>query len=879
VTLSIDVIATTLGSSERCSITIGGVADQRGVPVLTIPLSQQTGEKSKCMDKEEKYSKLWEFISINFNLREPIYLPTSKMKIFRLIMTLAMFLVSSPLLAQEQSQQASQGSTIENKISDAAPSLADIIPFRTKLLTRLTAIENELTGVKDVSEIEGQLEDIERKLGGYVDKLKQLKDTGYENYNEVMMLKKAFRSDNVLFEEISSSLVREINQLWDWRMELLENKNRLKEFQASFLNDDVFDQVKSSFKDLDRDIDRVLNLVLEKLEPMLRLQVKVAELQPEIIALSSQLKSVTSTELSSNPSILSPRYFSAFGSNLWNSFLEGIYDIRWPDSNFFKRFAWIIILQGFLSVFVIVAVYRNRQALVDSKLWGFLASRPFSAGSFLGILATLAFYKYRGVPATWGLAITILGGVTFALLVKGLLESSWKRHFVYGLLTVLIITTLMLTVNLPLPLFRLYVFLTSIVSVIFCLRWAAESNRLEESRFYPWLLRLFSIILGVSIIAEIWGNVALAEYLFLSLIFSISTILPIILFVYMILGGLKWLFYSSYLGLLTPARADADTLVRQIANIIYVAIGVIFIPNFFVIWGVYDSFDNALNSTLSFGFNLGSLQISVGLLITVAAILYVSYLISFIIQKMILNNIILTQKLETGVRISLARLVHYVIIFISFLLALAALGVKLTELTIMLGALGVGIGFGLQGIVNNLLSGIILLFEQPVRVGDIIEIGGLWAEVKSIGLRATTVKTYDGADLMVPNSDLITNQVTNWTLSNRLVRLIVPVGVAYGSDVPLVIDTLEKCAQANPLITKTPAPEVLFMSFGESSLDFELRVWVFDAGYRLRVKNELHQEIDQRFRELNIEIAFPQRDLHIRSMGESIVLQPPEKKR
>jgi potassium efflux system protein len=229
---------------------------------------------------------------------------------------------------------------------------------------------------------------------------------------------------------------------------------------------------------------------------------------------------------------------------------------------------------------------------------------------------------------------------------------------------------------------------------------------------------------------------------------------------------------------------------------------------------------------------------------------------------------------EIGVRVSIARLVHYVFIFIGFLLALLALGFEFTKLTIMLSALGIGIGFGLQSIVNNLVSGLILLFERPVRVGDFIELGGKWAEIKKIGLRATTVQTFDQADVIIPNADLVTNQVINWTLSNRRVRLIIPVGVAYGSDVSLVMETLMASARKNSKIAEAPAPQVLFLKFGESALEFELRVWVLDAENRLVVSSEIHQEIDRRFREAKIEIAFPQRDLHLRSVDESVILKP-----
>jgi potassium efflux system protein len=157
----------------------------------------------------------------------------------------------------------------------------------------------------------------------------------------------------------------------------------------------------------------------------------------------------------------------------------------------------------------------------------------------------------------------------------------------------------------------------------------------------------------------------------------------------------------------------------------------------------------------------------------------------------------------------------------------------------------------------------------------------VWAEIRKIGLRATVVRTFDAADIVVPNSDLISNQVTNWTLSDQLVRRIIPVGVAYGSDVPLVTETLMKCATASSNVLTMPAPQVLFRDFGESSLDFELRVWIANVDNMLVVESDLRHDIDRRFRDKGIEIAFPQRDLHIRSVDESpgSILKPSEDRR
>jgi small-conductance mechanosensitive channel len=172
--------------------------------------------------------------------------------------------------------------------------------------------------------------------------------------------------------------------------------------------------------------------------------------------------------------------------------------------------------------------------------------------------------------------------------------------------------------------------------------------------------------------------------------------------------------------------------------------------------------------------------------------------------------------------------------------------------------------------VNNFVSGLILLFERPVKVGDTIQLGTDWGKIERIGLRATVVETFDMSEVIVPNSDLISAQVTNWTLRNRLSRVIVPVGIAYGSDVPLAMKLLREVAGESLSVMKQPEPQVLFLAFGASSLDFELRVWVANVDDRLTVRSELHQEIDRRFREAKVEIAFPQQDLHLRTVdGEA----------
>jgi len=307
-------------------------------------------------------------------------------------------------------------------------------------------------------------------------------------------------------------------------------------------------------------------------------------------------------------------------------------------------------------------------------------------------------------------------------------------------------------------------------------------------------------------------------------------------------------------------------VVQRLAWLCDVLIGVVMLSVLLMTWQVYDNPAEAITGLLSVHATIGSQQITIGLVMLAVAALGVSYLASWMLQTLLTEHVLARRHVDTGVSISVTRLLHYALVSIGFVLALVVLGVDLTKMTLLVSALGVGIGFGLQTIVNNFVCGLILLLERPLRVGDTIELGGQSAKITKIGLRSTTVQTADQADMIVPNTELITNRVTNWTLTNRQARSIIPVGVAYGSDIALVMQTLKECALAHSGVLQSPEPQVVFRSFGDSSLDFELCAWVADLDTRSQVASDLRQDIDRRFRQAGIVMPFPQRDLHVRSV-------------
>ena len=222
---------------------------------------------------------------------------------------------------------------------------------------------------------------------------------------------------------------------------------------------------------------------------------------------------------------------------------------------------------------------------------------------------------------------------------------------------------------------------------------------------------------------------------------------------------------------------------------------------------------------------------------------------------------------------SMQTLFTYSVWSLFALISMRVLGVNLTSIAVIAGGLSVGIGFGLQNIVNNFISGLILLFGRSIQQGDVIELAGLWCTVQKINIRTTLVETFENAVIMIPNSDLVTTQMTNWTKNSSTLRRDIVVGVAYGSDTEKVKRTLLAVAHNNEHVLDMPEPFVVFSNFGSSSLDFILRVWIDDIDYAIRAMSDLRFEIDNHFRKEGIEIAFPQLDIHVKNLPENSLLK------
>lgn len=283
-----------------------------------------------------------------------------------------------------------------------------------------------------------------------------------------------------------------------------------------------------------------------------------------------------------------------------------------------------------------------------------------------------------------------------------------------------------------------------------------------------------------------------------------------------------------------------------------------------------ETINNLLNQLKEFLnihiFSLGEQSVTLWTILYFIILIFLLFFLTGRITKWFVTKVLSKSKIEVGIRMSIGTIIKYIIIVFGLVIILQTVGINLSSLTILAGALGVGIGFGLQNITNNFVSGIIILLERPIKVGDKVEIGEIDGDVTEISMRATTIVTNDNIAMIVPNSQFISSTVINWSYTDKNIRFRIPIGVSYNEDPEKIREILLDIVSNFDGVLKEPAPKVLINSFGDSSINMELRVWTNKYTHRRGFfRSEIYYAIFKRFRKEKIEIPFPQRDLHIKS--------------
>lgn len=513
-------------------------------------------------------------------------------------------------------------------------------------------------------------------------------------------------------------------------------------------------------------------------------------------------------------------------------------------------------------------VKQSMQVIIFTSLLGltyFLENRPTLLNDILHLLILLA-----SIP-----------------LVRPFMRDSFK-NILYFVILIFIMDTVKTYIWFSSLQYRLYLMLEAVL-VILLLYWYGFRNmralNFKEHFFGALLLGLaplFQLIALISIVSNVLGYTNLTD---LTLKISAKTgVYAVISYaLFLVLGGISiGIIHNHYESREMGDSSQKKVIERKSININRFIVVVFWFMIFLSIIDMLTPLNQYLIDILTEPYVFGSITITVGDILTFLLILTISFMVTSMVSFFIDSGQFKSRyiKLPKGIPAAISLVIRYFIIAAGIILALSSLGVDLSKFNLMAGALGLGIGFGLQNVISNFVSGLILVFERPILVGDTVEVNNLMGTVKRIGVRSSNISTFDGAEVVVPNSNLISNDLINWTLSSNLKRNEILIGVAYGTDLNLVLKILRDTVDSHEDVLKDPKPQALFSDFGDSSLNFRLRFWVpFELG--LTSKSDVSVALYNAFAEHGIEIPFPQRDIHIKTIppesGEDGNVNPDDK--
>lgn len=565
--------------------------------------------------------------------------------------------------------------------------------------------------------------------------------------------------------------------------------------------------------------------------------------------------------------------------NQWKIFRE---HIRNDTEMIFREFSDELLIVLIIFIILTVMVFWLKMNVKDSNIKGKkvvlslfvneIFQKPFEVSLLLGLY--LIWLIIPELPISYGSVLAIISVYAILRIAYEILQEEYKR-FLFGFAIAYIALRLSSLFYEQQFISRSMLLVSQIVAILFLIKFIEirRTNFSNKKKSFSYFLTILSVLylflIFVALIGNIAGTISFSEYLSGGIIKSGFMILTTYIGFH-ITNGLVFLLLSSSIfkhsNIIKKQGAFIlDKIYKALRFFFTVAWFFIALEQFKVRTAVVNWGAGILKSELT----IGKAPITPVNIILFIFVIWLSIFISKIVRSILNDEVFPRVKVERGMPGTIVMLVRICLVTIGFFLAAKAAGVDFNSLTIIIGAFSVGIGFGLQNIFNNLVSGLILAFERPIKEGDIVELNTLLGIVKKIGIRSSIVRTTSGAEVIVPNGELISKELINWTLSDQYRRADIRVGVAYGTDPNIVVDLLHKVATNNERVNKDPQPLAFFIDFGESSLDFRLLAWI-DQEYRLEVESELRVAIFHKLAEAGIEIPFPQRDLHLRSVdGEA----------
>ena len=548
---------------------------------------------------------------------------------------------------------------------------------------------------------------------------------------------------------------------------------------------------------------------------------------------------------------------------------------------FFETYSNVAYIHLIFTILILLLFYwankefRKTEQEPSDKIMqdtSYFLSHYLASGLIIALVASIFFYS--NIPAAVREFVQLLLLIPAIFLIQGIYDKKFYP-LIYTLVFLFIIDEIQVLLDSKSLIARILLIVSNIIILWILIQIHQKKNSIKDifslrwSRFIFRLANVLFIVTIFSIIFNLLGYVNLSLVLTNTTISLLLTSVVLIILLKVMLSLFIGLFSTRQFQVLNIVKNSSKVLIHKTKTVlIYFAI-YLWIRTLLISLGLKDQIESWLVGLMDVEWKVGSGDISLGGIIgfSIAVILTV-YLTKFI-RYVLEDEIFPRVRLPRGVPGAISMLVRYVIVAFGIFVALSAAGLDLSKFGLIAGALGVGIGFGLQGVVYNFIAGLILAFERPIQKGDTIEIGTLMGDVLNIGVRASTIRTYDGSDVFVPNGNLISNELINWTLADRRKRREVKVGVAYGTDPREVMELLKKVAGSHPDVLPNPKPWPLFVGFGDSSLQFRVLFWAsFDSG--MTIASEVAMMIYDALIEKGIQIPFPQTDLHVKSFDPTV---------
>jgi potassium-dependent mechanosensitive channel len=618
----------------------------------------------------------------------------------------------------------------------------------------------------------------------------------------------------------------------------------------------------------------------EEISNLIQLQIQVSDALTKVDEVLEQIKVAEGALREQVFVIDSPPLWSALHMPHWN---ETKHQIRtYVDASvsrseyFFQSYRSKLLVYCLLSIVIMAIVLQlSRQDLTAEALEQYsryfaCLQHPYAISAYVSLL--LIGSVFVKAPPEFSRLVRLLLTIPIVLIAFSFFDRR-MRPFLAGVgafFAVNIITLQFLSGTLLRRIITFFFTSALLAAMAYLLRKGGMARTFLAERGWVftsiccWMTMLFLL---ASTIANVIGIVSLADLLFDGTIISLYGAIGVYVF-FAVLVTLTAAFTVSNFGKRSRAlRFHGATAVRKVAAYGKVASWAIWITTVLLAFQVSDAAFGEARDLLYHKWQFGTISLSLLDIVLFCLVLIVSNIIAKLIRFILDEEILPRTSMDSGTAQAGSRLTYIGLLILGGFLAFGAAGLELSKFSMMTGALGVGLGFGLQNVVSNFVSGIILSLERPMKIGDLIEMNNLAGEVTAIGFRSSTVRTFEGADVIVPNSDLIAKSFVNWSLTDQMRRTDIPIAVAYGTNPRVVLEILNRIVSGHPGVLQTPAPLITFDQFGESSLNCTVRFWS-RIDTRVQIRSELNLMIDEEFAKEGIEIPFPQRDVHVKLDGK-----------